>query len=202
LSNQQKIGVIILAAGESKRLGRPKQLVRFRDQYLLDHALKVAGSIDFVTKILILGANYYTITKQIQKHSFAVVQNEHWQEGMASSIRKGVEGSLKNCPKLEQIMILVGDQPLVNRQHLQNLIDSQLQNNSEASFSEYEGNLGVPAIFSERMFPELLKLKGDHGAKKLLFKSNLEYSTVKLEGGHFDVDTEADVERLKAMEQE
>lgn len=142
-----------MAAGESKRLGRPKQLVRFRDQYLLDHALKVAGSIDFVTKTLILGANYSAITKQIQKHSFAVVQNEHWQEGMASSIRKGVEGSLKNCPKLEQIMILVGDQPFVNRQHLHNLIDSQLQNNSEASFSEYGGNLGVPAIFQRDCSP-------------------------------------------------
>ncbi|MDR5590509.1 nucleotidyltransferase family protein [Christiangramia sp. SM2212] len=196
----KKIGIVILAAGASSRLGFPKQLVKFKGKVLLQNIIDLADSFDFKTKILVLGANEKEIREQIDIKEFDTVSNENWQEGMGSSIRSGLERALKLQPELEHLMILLSDQPLVTREQIQQLVNVQIKNNVQAAFSEYEGETGVPAIFSKELFPQLLKLDGDQGAKKLIFISDLKYETVRFEGGKFDVDTQADVELLKDLE--
>ncbi len=189
--------MIILAAGSSSRLGEAKQLVEFNGQPLLQYTLNCAEKLTFDSKILVLGSNSRKIKTSLELGNFEVVINEEWEEGMASSIRKGIQQSKID---LEHVMILVSDQPLISSDNLENLIAKQLENNTEATFSEYDGDLGVPAIFSKKVFLELLNLKGDQGAKKLLQKGKLTYESVKFEGGNFDVDTKEDVEKLKELE--
>lgn len=195
-----KIGVIILAAGSSSRLGHPKQLVEFRGKSLLQHSIEVAESLDLETKILVLGAKAEEIENEIDIRNFKIVYNENWEEGMGTSISEGVSEVLKYEKDLENILILLSDQPFITKEKIQELIRVQLERKKPATFSEYAGGVGVPAIFSRELFPDLLKLNKDQGAKKLILNNEINFETVKFEGGNFDVDTAEDVELLKKMD--
>lgn len=195
-----KIGIIILAAGSSNRLGYPKQLVEFNGDPLLQHIIDVAESLEFDTNILVLGAKAEEIENKIDRKNFEVVFNENWEEGMGTSIRKGINEALKPGNELEYIVILLADQPFVTKEKIQELTRVQMDTNKQATFSEYAGDVGVPAIFSREIFSDLKFLKGDQGAKKLISNKSFHYGTVKFEDGNFDVDTIADVELLKQME--
>ena len=202
MRNYKKIGVVILAAGSSSRLGYPKQLVEFKGKPMLQHIIDVADSFEFETKVLVLGAASDEITEKIEPGKFEMLLNENWQEGMASSIRAGLERSLEKEKDLEHLLILLSDQPFVSKERIDALVKEQLTANTEATFSEYGGDVGVPAIFSSSVFPYLKELKGDHGAKKLIYDRKIEFRTVKFEKGNFDVDTKEDVELLKKLEKE
>ena len=195
------IGVIILAAGSSSRLGYPKQLVEFRGIPLLQHSIEVVESLGMDCKIIVLGAKAKEIIREINSRSFEVVINENWKEGMGTSISKGVTEALKIEKELDHILVLLSDQPFVTKEKIQELIRVQLDSNKPATFSEYVGEVGVPAIFSREVFPELQKLKKDQGAKKLILNNEISFETVKFEGGNFDVDTAEDVELLKRLEE-
>lgn len=197
-----KIGVVILAAGSSSRLGYAKQLVEFNGKPLLQHAIDVSGLLDFDSKVLVLGARKDKIESEIDLKEFEVVANENWEEGMSTSISKGVLRSQELEHELDHILILLSDQPFVSKERIEELIQVQLDKNSQATFSEYSGDIGVPAIFSAEVFHDLKELKGDQGAKKLIHDEKLDYGIVKFEEGNFDVDTAEDVERLKKLEKE
>ena len=197
-----KIGVVILAAGSSSRLGYAKQLVEFNGKSLLQHAIDVSDSLEFDTKILVLGARKEKIESEIDRKGYEIVMNENWEEGMGSSIRDGVLRSQELLNNLDHILILLSDQPFVSRERIEELIQVQLDKNTQATYSEYAGDIGVPAIFSAEVFHDLKGLKGDQGAKKLIHDQKLNYEIVKFEMGNFDVDTAEDVELLKQMEEE
>ncbi|OBX25419.1 molybdenum cofactor cytidylyltransferase [Gelidibacter algens] len=197
-----KIGVVVLAAGASSRLGYAKQLVEFKGKSLLQHAIDISEVMDFDSKVLVLGARKEEIERKIDLKGFEILINENWEEGMASSIRKGVLRSQELENNLDHIVILLSDQPFVSRESIEALIQVQLDKNSQATFSEYAGDIGVPAIFSAEVFYDLKELKGDQGAKKLIHDQKLDFEIVKFELGNFDVDTAEDVELLKQMEEE
>lgn len=197
-----KIGVVILAAGSSSRLGYAKQLVQFKGKSLLQHAIAISEELDFDSKVVVLGARKEEIEGKIDLKGFEVVMNENWEDGMSTSIRRGVLRSQELENELDHILILLSDQPFVSKDSIDKLIKVQLKKNCQATFSEYAGDLGVPAIFSAEVFSDLKELKGDQGAKKLIHNQKLDYEIVKFEMGNFDVDTAADVELLKKMENE
>jgi molybdenum cofactor cytidylyltransferase len=178
LKKKAKIGVVILAAGSSSRLGYPKQLVEFKGKTLLQHSIDVAESASFNTKILVLGAGAKNIKQKIDLRNFEVVFNERWEDGMGTSISKGITEVLNIEPELDHILLLLSDQPFINKEQIQELIRVQLSSNKQATFSEYAGDVGVPAIFSRKIFSDLKKLQGDQGAKKLLREMDLEFETV------------------------
>ena len=200
--NDAKIGVIILAAGFSSRLGYAKQLVEFKGKSLLQHAIDVSDLLDFDSKVVVLGARFEKILDKIDAKDFEIVINEHWEEGMSTSIRAGVSRSQKSNNDLKYLLILLSDQPFVSREKIEELIRIQLESKSPAIFSEYAGNVGVPAIFSAEVFAYLKTLKGDQGAKKLINDKKFDFETVKFEEGNFDVDTTEDIELLKQLEKE
>ncbi|CAN5366297.1 hypothetical protein BH23BAC2_BH23BAC2_22820 [soil metagenome] len=197
-----KIGVVILAAGSSSRLGYAKQLVEFRGKSLLQHAIDISDLLEFDTKVLVLGAGKEEIESEIDRKEFEIVMNNNWEEGMSTSIIAGVLRSQELEIDLEHVLILLSDQPFVSREKIEELIKVQLESKSPATFSEYAGNVGVPAIFSAEVFPYLKDLKGDQGAKKLIQDQKFDFQTVKFEKGNFDVDTVKDVELLKQLEEE
>lgn len=197
-----KIGVIILAAGSSSRLGYPKQLVKFKEKSLLQHSIDLAEAIGFDTNILVLGSKAEKIRKEIDPKNFKVVLNENWEEGMGTSISKGASEAVKIGEQLEHILIILSDQPLVTKDKIEELIKVHLNSHKQATFSEYTGDIGVPAIFSRELFSELIKLNGIQGAKKLLYNKDIRFETIKIEKGNFDVDTIGDVEILRQMEED
>ncbi|MEO2052753.1 MAG: nucleotidyltransferase family protein [Allomuricauda sp.] len=194
------IGVVILAAGGSTRLGRPKQLVQFKGKALLQHAIDQVVQLEVGPSVVVLGGNKDQISSRIDSKGLQVVLNSDWQLGIASSMQVGFEQILSNERKIDHIMFVLSDQPFLEVSQLKRLVKTHLSGNRMATYSEYDGVLGVPAIFSQAAFPFLETLKGDQGAKKLTTMKGFEFETEPFEKGLFDIDTEEDVGKLKSME--
>ncbi|NGP75032.1 nucleotidyltransferase family protein [Balneolaceae bacterium YR4-1] len=200
MSDDKDTGVIVLAAGSSSRLGEPKQLVEFKDQPLLQKVIKECEPLTFGSGIIVLGSNAEEIQQQIDPGSFTFVINEKWREGIASSIRKGVEETLKNHPDTENLLFLLSDQPFVSTELIRQLLTEHRKETKEITASSYKGDIGVPAIFSKSLFPLLLELSGDQGAKKIMKQHPERVVAVPFEMGHFDVDTPEDRNELHNFE--
>ncbi|GLU44568.1 nucleotidyltransferase family protein [Allomuricauda sp. NBRC 101325] len=200
MSSVENIAVVVLAAGGSTRLGRPKQLVEFKGKTLLEHTMQEVIGLGFQTKILVLGSKNEEIQDKIDSNGFKVVINPNWEQGMASSIKIGLEAAITEEEELDHVLFLVSDQPFLERENLIKLVQTQLRENPKATYSQYGENIGVPAIFGKEAFPLLLKLKGDDGAKKLIYLEDFKFCTETFKKGGFDVDTEEDVQQLKQME--
>ena len=160
MSAEENIAVVVLAAGGSTRLGRPKQLVEYKGKTLLDHALDKVDLLGFQTKILVLGGEREEIVDKINPNDFKVVVNTHWEQGMASSIKVGLEAAMAKEEGLDYVLFLVSDQPFLERTNLIKLVHTQLTQHPKATYSKYGDNIGVPAIFSKEAFPLLLQTKG------------------------------------------
>lgn len=193
-------GVIILAAGSSSRLGQPKQNLVYKGSTLLAHALEAA--LDSVCRpvVVVLGANAGDIVPVIGDLPVAVVQNEAWQEGMASSIVCGLSELLLMEPAVSDVVIMVCDQPYVNAEVLNKLVQLKSESGKEIVACAYKDTLGTPVLFDQRFFDELLALRGQEGAKKLLFRHRELVAAHAFPSGAIDIDTSADYSNLIAGE--
>jgi molybdenum cofactor cytidylyltransferase len=187
-----KIPVLILAAGQSCRLGRPKQLVQYQGDTLLNNAINTA--LEFTdTVAVILGANYELISEGIVKSDkIKILINNNWPTGMASSIRLGVS-FLGNT---EAVIIILSDQPFLTKCILQKMEAEYKNTNAKIVACQYAGQLGVPILFNKLLYRQLQQLEGDEGAKKLLKNYQGEIGKVAFEKGEIDIDTEADLLKI------
>ena len=193
---ENKIAVVIVAAGLSSRLGTPKQLLRYKGKPLLQHLLQVVIDSNTCHIIVVLGANADKITREIDFSNVQIVMNENWQEGMASSIRCGIQALAPIEYTIKGALIILCDQPHVTTTLVNSLITEYINTNKPIIASEYNGVLGAPALFHKSIFPELLQLKGDVGAKLIMQRYADEIITVAFSKGSVDIDTAADYEKL------
>jgi molybdenum cofactor cytidylyltransferase len=193
------IGVILLAAGESARLGKPKQLLKYKESTLLEFVLNVATAVSEKV-VLVLGANAEAIQKSLGKRNVTVVINEEWEEGMSSSICCGVSAIQRSQPAVEGVIILVCDQPYVSAELLQDLIAKHATTGKKIIASAYNNTIGVPALFDKTFFPGLMSLKGQEGAKKIIQQHPGEVATIAFPNGTIDIDTMEDYEKLRGKE--
>ena len=190
----KKNGVIILAAGSSSRLGRPKQTLTLNKQTLLHRMLNAATVLNCGPVIIVLGANAQLIN-QNYKDAHTVI-NENWQQGMGSSICCGLKKLLEIVPDAEGVFITVCDQPYVTHLLLQKILDTQQQSNLPIVASSYGDVVGTPALFHQTVFKELLQLAEDKGARQIINKHKNRVAVVDFPLGSVDVDTEEDYARL------
>ena len=190
--------VVIVAAGESKRLGTPKQLLPYQGDTLLNRLIANLKQASDFPIFLILGASSEKIIEEIGATDFSITINENWQEGMASSIRLGIQVAQKNVPNLEGIMLVVCDQPFIAVANIQALIKLQKNTNLPIAASYYANILGTPALFHKSVFPDLLKLSGDVGAKNIIQQRGTEVAKLHFEEGLVDIDTPEDYQQLLA----
>ncbi len=189
-------GIILLAAGQSARLGKPKQLLNYKGKTLLEHSLQVAIETQLQPIITVLGANADLLKKSIEQFSTKVVINQQWSEGMASSIRCGMEELIRINPTIAGVIIMVCDQPYVTAKLLTDLVEKYKYSLKPIIASSYKNNIGTPALFDKTIFALLLSLKGDSGAKKIM-KSNPDWvETVSFLFGEIDIDTTGDYDLL------
>ncbi len=175
--------LILLAAGASTRLGRPKQLLPFRGQSLLRHAAQTALAASCRPVVVVLGAGDERLRPELAGLPVQTVFNPHWTEGVASSIRAGIE-----AVAAEAALFMLCDQPFVTAEMLDRIARCHRQDRAAIVASEYEGALGAPALFSREFFPELAALKGDAGAKKILLRHADRLARVPMPEAAFDVD--------------
>lgn len=195
-ATENEIAVIILAAGESKRLGQPKQLLKFKGTTLIRRAVETAVKSDAPKVFVVLGSNFEQIKSEIEDLNCTIIFNENWKDGMSSSIKTGLENVFETVPEISAVIIFLCDQPLIESLHLNRLIEEFQRAKKSIVSAFYNDKCGVPALFARDFFSELLNLQGDQGARFLLNNTeNIE--KISMPEAVFDVDTVRDYERLK-----
>lgn len=198
-THKTNIGIIVLAAGESSRLGRPKQLLLYEGRPLLQHAVQVANESGADPVIVVLGADAETIKKEIDDPGVSVVENIDWNEGMASSIRCGLKLFTQINHSPEGIILMVCDQPFVTASLLKDLMSVHQQSGKPIVACSYDNTFGPPVFFHHTFFEELLELKGDVGARAIILHHTADVEVIPFPKGTYDVDTETDYERINSQ---
>ena len=183
------IGIVILAAGASTRMGTPKQLLRYQERSLLHHTVEIAIASICRPIVVVLGAYAQLIQPEISQFPIQIVENLQWNQGMSSSIRVGIGKLRTSNPEVEAVIITLCDQPFISTEIINQLALTYRSTNQPIVACEYAQTLGVPALFSDRLFSELMTLKSSEGAKQVIKKHSQEVFIISFPEGATDIDT-------------
>ena len=183
------VALLLLAAGASTRMGRPKQLLPYHGRTLLRHAAETAVAAGCAPIVLVTGALHDELLAEIVGLPILAERNPDWETGMASSIRAGLAAVAAAAPRA--VLVMLTDQPLVTPELLRQLIVQQHATQAPIVAAAYGETLGVPAIFDKSLLPELLKLQGAQGAGRLIARLGAAVGQVAFPAGLLDVDTPA-----------
>ncbi|PWS26022.1 nucleotidyltransferase family protein [Pedobacter yonginense] len=189
-------GTIILAAGSSSRLGRPKQLLDFNGKTLLSHVIDEVQEAGIQPIIVVLGANASVFKQEIKDTKVVILENEAWKTGMASAIQVGVSEITKQYD-VENLIIAVCDQPHISSAIFTSLINKKNSTGKGIIASTYQNIIGTPVLFDKKYFDALKALTGEEGAKKIVKHYTADVETVAFENGEIDIDTETDYLNLQ-----
>ncbi|WP_316826211.1 nucleotidyltransferase family protein [Pedobacter miscanthi] len=188
--------IIILAAGNSSRLGKPKQLLTYNGFTLLDIVIKEALKTTFRPVIVVLGAYAAEIIKSSHHPEITYVNNQEWEKGMSSSIATGLKTALILNLEIENAIIAVADQVHISSEIFETLVQTKQKSHKNIVTCAYAQTLGTPVLFNKNYFEELLKLNGQSGAKSLIQKHIDDAVSIHFEMGKIDIDTEKDYNNL------
>ncbi|MEJ1221913.1 nucleotidyltransferase family protein [Sediminicola sp. 1XM1-17] len=187
-----KIVILILAGGKSSRMGGIKQLLPWKGATLLENAIKQANMSNATDIMVVLGAHASEIRSKINERDVLFIENKDWESGLGTSISCGIDHILRNQIRAKGVMILLADQPLVDTAYINKLIDAFLQGSHGMITTKYGNREGVPAIFDQRFFTDLLALNKDFGAKELIKKHMHSNLGIHPDGKALDIDTQED----------
>ena len=185
---------LVLAAGGSRRLGRPKQLLPYRGRTLLGHVLGVARAAPLDQLVVAIGGHADEVRGAVDLGGADVVVNRDYGEGCSSSIAAAL-GAVD--ARADVLVLLLGDQPGVTPAS----VEALLRGRGEAPLAacRYDDGRGHPLAFARSVFGDLAALHGDKGVWKLLDRRADEVADVRVPGPiPRDVDTEADYAALLA----
>ncbi len=195
----ENIAGIVLAAGESSRYGKPKQLLDFHGEPFARRVAKTALATGLSPVVVVTGANAEAVEAAVKDLPVVIARNERWRDGQASSVRAGLSplpGLPPNCPG-GAIFLLV-DQP----QATAHVLDALKSRHAEGLFPIVAplaaGRRANPVLFDRVTFSELLKLEGDVGGRAVMRQFPVEYVPWHDESLLFDVDDEDDYRKLMA----
>ncbi len=192
------VAAIILAAGASRRLGQPKQLVAYQGETLLERAIRLAKESGAVPVLVVLGANLQIIRAATRLDDAIQVFNQHWEQGIASSIHAGLDALDVHASQASGVLLMNCDQVLLSAEHLRTLLAAFAGEDEPCIVtSVYAGVQGVPTIIPRVLFPALLELRGDKGARALLVEPRCRVIALPFDGGEVDIDLPADLNQLK-----
>jgi CTP:molybdopterin cytidylyltransferase MocA len=188
---------MVLAAGGSRRLAYPKQLIEVEGQSLIRRCVDMANVPCGKQVIVVLGAAQQAIEPMLTGADAKTVFNPDWRTGLSTSLRAGVRA----LPTAASgVLLVLVDQALLQSDSLTRLATAWRQQPGRIVTARYGGSLGPPAIFPKRFFPDLLKLRGDRGAKQFLRVHAKALIDVAMPEAEFDLDTEADLDQLRQIE--
>jgi len=191
------IPVIVLAAGEASRMGRAKQLLTINDTTLLRRAVKEAWRVSSVAPIVVIGARAEAMRNDLEGEEVLVVENPSWATGMGSSVASGVARLQVEYPAAQACLIMLVDQPFVDHTVLRRLLAAWKKEHAPLVTAAYNETLGVPSLFASALFPELLQLRGQRGAKPVLRDHAEALHAVPCPEAALDLDTPEDWARFQ-----
>jgi CTP:molybdopterin cytidylyltransferase MocA len=189
-----RLHAIILAAGAATRFGAAKQLLHLDGEPLLRTVVNRAAQVVGNAWHVVLGARASELAARLEVTPDHIVTNQDWPEGIGSSIRTGVASLPPDC---EGVLLLLADQAAVTVEDLVELVSAWRRQPSLIAAARYEGATGVPALFPRAYFPDLLQLKGDTGARKLLKENPDRVLPVPMPHAGVDIDTPEDARRFQ-----
>ncbi|WP_299056642.1 nucleotidyltransferase family protein [uncultured Polaribacter sp.] len=193
-----KIAILVLAGGQSTRMKTPKQLVKLGNNYLLETVLNKAKDIKKNHVYCVLGANADLIRREIACANIRFIYNKNHTTGLSASIVAGTHFITLQKEKYDGLLVLLGDQPAIEKEYLLHLITEFSKDSLKIISSNYKNKPGVPAIFPTHYFSKLKLMKGDFGAKEIL-KNNKDVVISKKTSNFIDIDTPEDLENFKKL---
>lgn len=187
------VGVVVLAAGGSSRLGRPKQLVVYQGRTLVRRAAEAAVAAGCGPVVVVLGAHPEAVGRELAGLPVHAVEHADWAAGPGGSLQAG----LRALPGVEAAVFMLCDQVRVDAAHLRALVETWRRTGAAVVASAYDATRGVPALFSRAVFPELEALGPGQGARGVIAREPSRVAEVALPGGAEDVDTAEDLARLR-----
>jgi CTP:molybdopterin cytidylyltransferase MocA len=192
------VAAIILAAGASRRLGQPKQLLMLGGETLLERTDRLARAAGATPVIAVLGANFEIICDSVILMNTALSINDRWEQGIATSIHAGLNTLEVISSDVKGVLILSCDQPRLSADHLRALIETFMaQSEPTIVASAYADVFGIPAVFPREAFTDLRALRGDKGARTLLLEPPCPLIAVPFPGGEIDIDLPEDLKELE-----
>jgi len=191
-----KVAAVVLAAGGSVRFGKPKQLAIFQDEPLVRRIVMAAKDSGCVPVVVVLGADAAQIAPVLAGLPISIAEHPNWSKGLGSSIAVGIERAVAIAADLNAAILLSCDQPFVNAVALTQFIQLHLEHGKPIVASAYARTLGIPALFDRSCFADLLQLKGDSGAKRIIFARQHDVVPFNFPAAAIDIDTIADYEKL------
>lgn len=189
------VGLILLAAGGSTRMGRPKQLLPYEGRTLLRRAAEVAIESGCDPVVVVLGHEATKMRRELDGLPVHIEVNEDWEKGMGGSIRRGLRAVLGDR-SVDAVAVMLCDQPHVTPAVLRELIERWGQSGKPVCASAYGKTVGPPCIFAASEFSRLAAIPEQQGAKQVIVSAPA-VERVPFDAGLTDVDTPADYERLR-----
>ncbi len=191
-----KVHALLIAAGESKRMGAPKQLLPWGTKTLIEHQIEILQEAKLTVSV-VLGANAESIQKTIVHLDVKVYHNDDWNLGMGTSISCGAKSIHFNKNHYDGILIALVDQPLLTSEHFQKMIDCFESGKNQIIVSQSDtGFTGPPTLFDISYLDELMALQGEAGAKPIIKKHQNNVVKIPCQGSLGDIDTPEAYQRL------
>lgn len=184
-----KIAIVVLAAGNSKRMGESKQLLPWGNSTLLGSVITNVLASTTSPIFVVLGAYKNEIKKKINLSKTIVLSNENWQNGLGSSIALATEEIDKKYPEIDAILFVLADQPFISPNHLNAMIEHHNKEKEAIIMTKKENYRGVPVLFPRKFFSELIELSNDEGAKQIINKNKNQVIEVLTDDDITDIDT-------------
>lgn len=194
-----KIGAIILAAGKSKRMGKPKLLLPFNGKPLITYPFQLALHHRLNPIVCVTGCYHEQIQNLFSsERDITLVFNHQFEKGMASSLKAGIH-TIKE--KVDAVLIFLGDQPLIPKEVVQTIIEEYKKGKLKGVKiirPLFGKTVGHPILFDQSLFYEFDTLQGDEGGKSILkrHQASLKYLPFKNEQWGIDIDTEDEYRTL------
>lgn len=174
---EQMIAAIILAAGQSSRMGQHKLLLPLLGKPLLLHVVENALAAGCAEVLVVVGYRADAVCRLLTDYPVRVIENPAYAQGQSTSMRAGIAAL---APQTEAAMILLADQPLVNPAMLQRLMQAWQDTAQPIVAPYYAGQRGNPVLFARALFPELLSVTGDQGGREVLQRHAREVEPVPI----------------------
>ncbi|MCR8669234.1 nucleotidyltransferase family protein [Aestuariibaculum sp. M13] len=193
MQNAPEIALVILAAGASKRMEKPKQLLPWGDSTLIEHSIKTALRVKGSPVFVVLGANFEILSEQIESYPIEVIHNSDWKQGLGTSISKAVKYITDFKLNFDGILFLLADQPFITTDYLEQIIANYKPNKAQIIATSYiEGEKGVPVLFDAEYVSELESLTEDVGAKRVLKANESKVEILFNDIKNIDLDTQTE----------